>query len=1567
MLRSLYQVFPALFVLVLPGLVAASDAGPSLRFDPQKAARQKSHDDAEACFVALGVAHNAAFLTSLAAPFPVDLAADFTAHVANLTLKACPPALHPPADLAIDIPIGECQARRTQSRLLERHENVFGVPVPRDGNWGELGTPTSFHWNTDVDVAGSHPFATEILSGELILPVGAHEIIWEGHTLVSPLDNLFIYVPGLPKGLVKKLGKRGLKVADVLLDVAVEAALVAADLTLDGFLRPLPSGALSRQIQNVVVRDVEPPVFENITRSDFVFEAVEPGGTSFEAIDFSGRVNGEVLREAFTVRDPCDRPVELTSARGFWPVGATTTHIWTALDPGPNASGERNETVLEQNITVQDTLAPVLVAPDAIVVETSSASALVNPGTPQVFDLGDVDPMISNDGGTPDTQGRLSFPLGVNTLSWRATDASGNLASAPQIVNVKTLGSNRPPVAQAQGVDARTFEFSEIILAASDPDADPLSYRIDDWPDNGFFEAPLYPYFIEDFRLPQGTSCTANRAPELVEKPDFVQTTDAGITYVLNRELANPCATPRPGGRVSMFDADGNFLLGRDMPPSADLNGLQIDQARNEVLYTTFNTGTFRPEFYVLDGTDLSTRALYTTAESQSSIQSVVIDDADILYASTGTSKVTVYDLREATLDSGVRILPAPVGELNVCHPAQSTCSNSTFASRDLLVAPDGGLLVSTEFRIYRFEPSRRDADGNVELAGEARWMGACGGGEGCDAAKRVSRGFSCVSDGTCLDDFNQPRDGEGQFNQIFGLALDPNGILYAADFNNRRVQRFTPEGFYAGQARNDCPAGQRCFVLGDFDFPRAISVNARQLLVVDFTLALVHVFQTSVIDPQNDGTATVNYRSVEGFQGEDRFDFVASDGLADSPPATVTVAVARNFRPPLAIAGVTARGPEDSVIPVPLFGSDPDGSLDTLSYEIVEPPTLGTLSGTGRERSYTPPVNFEGEVSFSFRVFDGLAYSAAADYRIVVEPVNDPPQLAFVSAGVAEQRGVTPAVTVPIGYPVDFRLRYSDSDAVDQHSVQVAWGGLEPTQDEDTDLGDGSVDGPVLIADPDGGGEVVALYSYGRGGTRDARFCLTDNIMVVNGVKTPTDTSLTTCQPVSVTAVPMADVQARIIAPPVIAAQQNTLTVDIEVSNGQPDGDALGATGVTLEVALDGAAQFLSFAPNAAASCVDTATSRGCNLDDLAPGETITLRQVLDIDGAALPGDSLTLTAEARANEPDPRLPNRQSLEIVIGPAADVLVTQEADETTACALLCPDQVAACPPPGQPVPSCSLRSALALADDTPGEQTILLGDGVFEIASAPGPWTVGNDLRLLGLGAGRSRLSGALSQRVLQMTAGATLQLEDLSIVNGLVEIGPGGGIAMAGTSELILRRVHLQGNSARDAGGGIHNPGGRLELWDSTVDDNESTGDLGGGVYSDGPTRIVNSTFSGNRAFLVGGGLMVDFNGSLSLEFSTITANQSLQRGTGLTLFANNPATLYQSVISANGTPGDGLADCYDLDGFAVSLGHNYVEADCLGTPALSDRIGDSPQPDDPDDLYLTPHPDPLPPPSRT
>jgi len=57
--------------------------------------------------------------------------------------------------------------------------------------------------------------------------------------------------------------------------------------------------------------------------------------------------------------------------------------------------------------------------------------------------------------------------------------------------------------------------------------------------------------------------------------------------------------------------------------------------------------------------------------------------------------------------------------------------------------------------------------------------------------------------EGKLLHSFGAPGDGPGQFHVVHGIAIDPQGIVYAADRENSRIQRFTLDGRFIDQWRD--------------------------------------------------------------------------------------------------------------------------------------------------------------------------------------------------------------------------------------------------------------------------------------------------------------------------------------------------------------------------------------------------------------------------------------------------------------------------------------------------------------------------------------------------------------------------------------------------------------------------------------------------------------------------------------------------------------------------------------------------------------------------------------------
>jgi hypothetical protein len=73
-----------------------------------------------------------------------------------------------------------------------------------------------------------------------------------------------------------------------------------------------------------------------------------------------------------------------------------------------------------------------------------------------------------------------------------------------------------------------------------------------------------------------------------------------------------------------------------------------------------------------------------------------------------------------------------------------------------------------------------------------------------------------------------------------------------------------------------------------------------------------------------------------------------------------------------------------DEALAVQLAGSDDEN--DSLTYSVTIPPRYGTLSGSGKNLTYTPLYNWGGEDSFQYKVSDGRLESEAQIVTIGVE-----------------------------------------------------------------------------------------------------------------------------------------------------------------------------------------------------------------------------------------------------------------------------------------------------------------------------------------------------------------------------------------------------------------------------------------------------------------------------------------------------------------------------------------------------------------------------------------------------
>ena len=1140
--------------------------------------------------------HNPAFGISLVAVPPASIVAEGVVFTANILQKRIKAVLNVPGPVYRLPAESECTYEFTLPQSRFPFSDLFGflkvstfdgsanpvTGIPDD--WGALGTPTLFHQNAEVILSASNAYITPSFESQTVsLPAGKHIIRWRADTLIDPVFDV-----GVPAALLATSIYSYMKAPAYQAALDADAAKAVSELSafkkavykllqpknIDKFKRGatfVAAGAdyvsatetvsvSHEREQEFTVYDVLDPQI-TVTTPNIVMEATDFGGVLYN------RVRDQLLADV-QASDPCDRLVSLGhDIPPLIPLGDTLV-TWTATDLGPNAQGVSNVVTANQTITVNDTQAPIMVPPPGKVLEVAAgipslSAEAVDLGAPMVVDLADPMPLIANN--APG-----DFPVDSRTpVTWSATDhgyPSPNTSEADQWITVKLAGTNTAPTVTDQSGNTLTSQPIDFVLTGIDTDlldgrVDPLSFEIIDRPGNGEFIAPLYPFFIEDYRTnpagPYGDAfyLSGNKVNWLydnvcknpgsgpdpdddnvidvdwVYSPQFVHVTDEGTVFMIDTYWKCQASDATGGGpRISKWDAQGNYL--GQIAYSGTTDAFVLDQGG--YLYTlnrtsggssttltltqvrpNFDTDTSDPigDSWRFDAASTPGDPVSNEQYSYARVDSIL----GLLYVND-RRRVFVFDVRDDLTDGidefNNGMAAQYLGALNdgnqVINTADSGSWGSSWTGFAMEVDSQGNLYVADTIagRIHKFSPSYFDEQNNFVMGAYIGWMGRCetSTNNACDEEKQASKGYSCT-DANCTvatvaSVLVRSGDKQGQFSSPVYLALDPNDVLYVADYGNSRIQRFAPDGTFAGEAvstgtginQGDHPS----FVLGNMGQPKSVSVNSSQFYVVDSDESFVNVFETSPFKEITDSSVKLSYVSNFDFHGAaDTFAYRATDGLAGSNTGTVTVNVARNFRPPVTFSsGLNTE--EDASLPLLLAADDPDGilgvdfnGLDTLSYTIVTPPAHGTLSGTDNNRSYQPDPDFYGADSFSFTVNDGMFDSEPAAVAITIAPVNDAPVVTDFS--LPERVGE--------GFPVILNGDYEDDGAQQNHQATISWG------DNTEDVTGGFVDPDGAGGDPPmlegikvmepplraGKGKAIAQHTYTGTGPRTVLYCMSD------------------------------------------------------------------------------------------------------------------------------------------------------------------------------------------------------------------------------------------------------------------------------------------------------------------------------------------------------------------------------------------------------------------------------------------------------------------------------------------
>lgn len=298
---------------------------------------------------------------------------------------------------------------------------------------------------------------------------------------------------------------------------------------------------------------------------------------------------------------------------------------------------------------------------------------------------------------------------------------------------------------------------------------------------------------------------------------------------------------------------------------------------------------------------------------------------------------------------------------------------------------------------------------------------------------------------------------------------------------------------------------------------------------------------------------------------------------------------------------------------------------------------------------------------------------------------------------------------------------------------------------------------------------------------------------------------------------------------------------------------------------------------------------------------------------------------------------------------------------------------------------CTLRAAVMQANVAGGVgATIVLPAGtyflVIPVQGSDGDFegdlnlktpASGNPvIQIVGAGAATTFIDPDGLSRAFDVATGRTASIAGVTIRNGYLASGDGGGIRSAGTlslsnsvvsgntafvggaiesaGPLTLTATVIQSNNASYAGGGIYMDGGTLTMTDSVISGNTSPIGAGGGLLLDTAAVVLDrTTVSGNSSGNWGGGIEAH-RGSLVLRNCTISGNHAAYHGGGIFVWGSDATVnIYSSSILSNEADADadvngGLGGGVYNSAATVNVRNSLIAGNYLaGLPDYDDCYG--------------------------
>ncbi len=619
---------------------------------------------------------------------------------------------------------------------------------------------------------------------------------------------------------------------------------------------------------------------------------------------------------------------------------------------------------------------------------------------------------------------------GGDSFTYTVRDEAGEEATGE--ISVSVSGVNKPPTATAD-----SFTVAEdgtltgnILTNDTDSDGDALTAELVEGPENaaetngftlnpnGSFTYKPKPNFHGDDSFSYEVCDAGEPCAEATVSIAITPVNDAPVA---NNDPSNDTSYEATEDGTLTVDDGGNDVLANDTDADGDeLSAVKVaDPEHGTARLAENGSFVYEPDENFSGSDSFTYRSNDGSLSSEVAVVSITVSTVNDKPVPTddakSTSENTPLVFPASQLTANDRPAPAAAGD----EQSQTLTVTEVGSSEHGAVSLDNGEITFTPAPNYNgpasFEYTVCD-DGSPQACAvmEATVNVAISAVNSAPVAGSISRTMDEGGAPTTVNLADHTSDDETADGDLtFALVQSPTAAQGAAILDGSSLT-FTPNPNFDGTVNlrysvtddgdgdapaktaeaaltitvnsvNDAPTAGDADATVREDTPANINVLAEAADSDGDDLEVIIVSQPGKGSATVNSDGTVRYSPRTNLNGPDSFTYKVSDGDLESGEATVSIAITAVNDAPSA-ASDTARTTINRAVSANVLANDTDPDGDNLSASVAGQPAKGrVVKNSNGALKYTPPRNFVGNVSFTYRASDGNGGSDTATVRITV------------------------------------------------------------------------------------------------------------------------------------------------------------------------------------------------------------------------------------------------------------------------------------------------------------------------------------------------------------------------------------------------------------------------------------------------------------------------------------------------------------------------------------------------------------------------------------------------------